>query len=298
MDPVRVGKVKEVYDEGDHLLFVFTDKISVFDKVIPTLIDGKGKSLCMTSKFWFDRLKEKGIKTHLISTPEFNRMNVRKFEVVERYNGTVSENYLVPLEFVARYYAAGTLMDRIKAGKIDFRDLGFSSVPKYGEEIPEPYFEVTTKFEKFDRPLSRKEAMEISGLNADELDSARELVFKIDREIAAEVSKRGLLHADGKKELALDSERDFVVVDTFGTADEDRFWDKKEYQSGNVHELSKEFVRQYYRSTGYHEKLYSARSNGLPEPDIPPLPDDLKHQTEMLYREMFSRITGQVWKFD
>lgn len=297
MEIIRVGKVKEVYDEGENLLFVFTDKISVFDKIIPTLIDGKGASLCMTSKFWFDRLEQEGIRTHLLSVPEKNKMKVRKFKVLETYDGSLNGNYLIPLEFVTRYYVAGSLMDRIKEGKVDFRDLGFNSMPEYGEKLPEPFFEVTTKFEKFDRPLDLKEAVQISGLTEEEINNARELILKIDRIIEDEVSKRGLMHADGKKELALDQDRNFVVVDTFGTADEDRFWDVAEYKSGRVHELSKEFVRQYYRSTGYHDELYSARSSGRQEPDIPPLPDNLKKETEDLYRKMYTRITGLEWVF-
>lgn len=295
---IRTGKVKEVYDETDSLLFVFTDKISVFDKVIPTFIKGKGKSLCMTSKFWFDRLESMGIKTHFISTPAYDRMKVRKFEIMERYDGTIRGNYLIPLEFVVRYYVAGTLMDRIKGGKVDYKTLGFSTFPDYGEKIPDPFFEVTTKFEKVDRPLTTEEASEISGISGVELKEAKELILKIDNDISSEVGKRGLIHADGKKELALDSERGFVVVDTFGTADEDRFWDKREYDDGNVLELSKESVRQYYRSIGYHKKLYDARSQNLKEPDIPPLPDDVRLKTEELYRNMYSRITGNKWEFD
>lgn len=298
MQLLRVGKVKEVYDEGENLLFVFTDKISVFDKVIPTLIEGKGRSLCMTAKFWFDRLGKMGIRTHLISVPSYNRMKVRKFEVIEKYDGKVRSNYLVPLEFVTRYYVAGTLMDRLKSGKVSYRDLGFSELPEYGAKIPEPFFEVTTKFEKFDRPLTEHEAQAISGLTHEELMKARELILTIDQEIQNEVGKRGLIHADGKKELALDNDRNFVVVDTFGTADEDRFWDRTEYESGNVHELSKEFVRQYYRSSGYHRELYDARGGDRPEPEIPPLPQDLKERTEKLYRDMYARITGLEWSFD
>lgn len=297
MKLLRVGKVKEVYDEGDHLLFVFTDKISVFDKIIPTLIEGKGISLCMTSKFWFDLLKENGIRTHLLSVPDNNRMKVRKFTVMDKYDGKTGGNYLIPLEFVTRYYVAGSLMDRIRDGRISFRDLGFSSMPEYGQKLPEPFFEVTTKFEKFDRPLDTREALEISGLSEDELESARKLILQIDSIIDGEVSGRGLIHADGKKELALDSERNFVIVDTFGTADEDRFWDRQEYESGKVHELSKEFVRQHYRSTGYHQELYEARNSGGKEPEIPALPDDLKKKTEDLYREMYTRITGLEWSF-
>ena len=72
MQLIRTGKVKEVYDAGDTLLFKFTDKISVFDKIIPTLISGKGESLCRTSAFWFRKVTEMGFQTHFLSMPEKN----------------------------------------------------------------------------------------------------------------------------------------------------------------------------------------------------------------------------------
>lgn len=296
MELIRKGKVKDVYDAGDHLHFVFTDKISVFDKIIPTTIEGKGTSLCMTAAFWFKMLKERGISTHFISTARPNEMDVKKYQIVKRNTGQKS-NFLIPLEFVTRYYVAGTLMDRLKSGKVNYKDLGFKRFPEYGEAIPEPMFEMTTKFEDFDRPLELREASEISGLDRGEIDDVRALVLRIDRIMKDEVEKRNLLHADGKKELAMDSERKPVVVDTFGTADEDRFWDLQKYKAGKVEELSKEFVRQYYRNTGYYEALYRARNSGLQEPDIPPLPEDLRDRTVKLYRFMYTAITGNPWNF-
>ncbi|MBR7005473.1 MAG: phosphoribosylaminoimidazolesuccinocarboxamide synthase, partial [Candidatus Methanomethylophilaceae archaeon] len=97
----------------------------------------------------------------------------------------------------------------------------------------------------------------------------------------------------GKKEFAYDKERRLMVVDTFGTLDEDRWWDAEEYAKGNIVELSKEFVRQYYRETGYHAALYAARDAGKPEPDIPPLPQDIIDRVSKLYVDMYERITGE-----
>src|SRR5213596_1231063 len=101
-----------------------------------------------------------------------------------------------------------------------------------------------------------------------------EAALAIDETLNEEVRKRGLIHVDGKKEFAMDAERRLMVVDTFGTADEDRFWDLAAYERGEQVELSKEFVRQYYRKIGYHERLMAARKAGRPEPDIPVLPDN------------------------
>ncbi len=106
-----------------------------------------------------------------------------------------------------------------------------------------------------------------------ELNEIKEAILRVDRRINKSVSQRGLIHVDGKKEFAFGIGREPVLIDTFGTLDEDRWWDRKEYdEGGKIVELSKEFVRQYYRSTGYHSELYSAREKGLPEPEIPPLP--------------------------
>ena len=84
-----------------------------------------------------------------------------------------------------------------------------------------------------------------------------------------------------------------MVIDTFGTLDEDRWWDAEEYAKGNIVELSKEFVRQYYREIGYHKALYDAREKGEPEPDIPALPQDIIDRVSKLYVDMYERITGE-----
>ena len=93
--------------------------------------------------------------------------------------------------------------------------------------------------------------------------------------------------------------RELMIVDTFGTPDEDRWWDKAAYEKdGTQLDLSKEMVRLHYRDTGYHEKLYAARKAGATkqtEPPIPPLPDEVTRQVTKLYMDLYTRITGQPW---
>ena len=132
----------------------------------------------------------------------------------------------------------------------------------YGEILPEPFLEVSTKLEKTDRLLEKAEALQISGLSSQEYEDAREVVLKIDEDIGKSVASRGLIHVDGKKELAFDDGRQIMVIDVYGTADEDRFWDKARYEQGEFVDLSKEYVRQYYRQTGYKDQLYAARDAG------------------------------------
>lgn len=301
MKLVRTGKVKQVYEVDENTLeFVFTDNISVFDKIIPSEIPFKGETLCRSSAFWFQVCRKAGIKTHFTELVPPNRMRVNRVEVIPDYDKLdhSTTNYLIPLEIISRHYVAGSLWDRIKAGEITAEQLGFSKghAPKYGEELPKPFYETTTKLEKVDRLLDREEALRISGLTEEELENIFDTVAKVDALIAEEVGERILIHVDGKKEFAFDDKRRLMVIDTFGTADEDRWWDEDAYANGQCVELSKEAVRQYYRNTGYYDKLTAARKNKQPEPDIPALPPTEVKKVSDLYIEMFERITGESFR--
>ena len=298
---LRKGKVKEVYEASPtELEFVFTDQISVFDKVIPSLVPHKGETLCRTSAHWFRVVESLGLKTHFLKVVDGDRMRVRRVDVIADYAKITprTTNFLIPLEVIARYYVAGSLNDRFQKGKVRPEDVGFPSghVPKYGEALPEPFFEVTTKLEKVDRELTWDEARRISSLSDDDLEELKETVLRIDERLNADVRQRGLIHVDGKKEFAFDERRRLMVVDTFGTADEDRFWDLAAYERGEHVELSKEFVRQHYRQIGYHKKLYEAREKGLAEPDIPALPPDVLEKVSALYVSLFERLTGEPFR--
>jgi phosphoribosylaminoimidazole-succinocarboxamide synthase len=297
--PLRMGSVKEVYDLGRELEFRFTDRISVFDKVIPSLIPHKGETLCREGVHWFSRAEKMGIKTHFEKFLPPNGMLVKKVDVIQPENiKPGAGNYLIPLEVICRWYAAGSIFDRLEAGKVKPEDLGFPQGHKveYGEPLPEPYVEVSTKLERVDRLLDRAEALKISQLSADEYDLICETVLKIDEEIKREVEPRGLIHVDGKKEFAFDDERNLMVVDVFGTADEDRFWDKARYEEGEFVDLSKEYVRQHYRRIGYKDRLYGARERKEAEPEIPALPEDVIGQTSEIYIRLFEMITGEKFK--
>jgi len=298
---IRKGKVKEVYQVDHNILeFVFSDNISVFDKVIPSSIPHKGETLCRTAQFWFRLLDENGIKGHMIEYLPPNRMRVKKFDIIENYGDidTNTSNYLIPLEVICRHYAAGSLMDRVKSGKIKAESLGFPDgyELRYGEKLPQPYLEMTTKLEARDRELDEAEAKSIAGLTDEDYKEISETALNIDRVIGIEVAKRGLIHADGKKEFGFNEKRELIIIDTFGTLDEDRWWNASHHGTGNAEELSKEFVRLYYRDTGYHAELMAARAQGLPEPPIPELPQNVIDRISELYVNMFERITGEKFR--
>lgn len=286
---LRKGKVKEVYAFGNDLRFYFTDQISVFDKVLPTLIPGKGEALCRISAHWFKETRDL-VKNHFIRLHSPREMIVRRFDVLNRPTERDS-NYLIPLEFITRYFVCGSLYDRLRKGKISPEELGLER-GKYGEPLPDPLFEITTKFEDHDRRVDQKEAMEISGLDKKEMEEIKETCLKIDGVVSRGVRSAGLIHVDGKKEFALDQDRSIVVVDTFGTPDEDRFWDLKAYNNDRFIEVSKEIVRKHYRQTGYFEMLVKSRDSGEEEPPIPPLPSGLVKEVSALYSDLCRKIVG------
>lgn len=301
MQLVKQGKVKDVFGVNESELdFVFSNRISVFDKIILTDVPYKGETLARTSAYWFDIVRQMNIPTHYIGLLEPNRMRVKRVNIISDYSKITPQttNYLIPLECVERFFVYGSLWDRIMEEKIKPEQLGFSSGHKIkkGEELPQPFFEVTTKIEKIDRNLTTEEALKISGIDSRLYEQMKETTLRIDEEINRRVRQRGLIHVDGKKEFALDEERSLMLVDTFGTADEDRFWDAEEHEKGNFVERSKEFVRQHYKSTGYYDKLKTSRELKKEEPPIPPLPENVVKQASSIYISLFEDITGQKFR--
>ena len=294
------GKVKQVWstEDPDIIEFRYTDQISVFDQIIPSLIPRKGESLNRSSCHWLKMVEDAGIcKTHMIEMTAPDRVRARRFEVIGEPGAIPQdmENVFVPLEVICRHHLAGSGWRRYKKGDASAEEFGFPAGTELeeGVKLPVPYLEVSTKFEAFDRLLDRKEALEISNLREEEFDEILRLVLLIDELIEREVSKRGLIHVDGKKEFALGPGRVPVLVDSFGTLDEDRWWDLPAYQDGEVVQLSKEFVRAHYIESGHHKELYDARSSGVDEPPIPPLPQSVIDDTAELYASMFERLTGE-----
>src|SRR5512137_2167129 len=129
MKLIRQGKVKDVYEVDAHSLeFVFSDKISVFDKIIPSLIPHKGETLCRSSAFWFQVVRSSGIKSHFRELIPPNRMRVQKVDIFEYSKiNRKSTNYLIPLEVISRHYVAGSLWDRIHSGDVKPAKLGFKA---------------------------------------------------------------------------------------------------------------------------------------------------------------------------
>jgi phosphoribosylaminoimidazole-succinocarboxamide synthase len=296
------GKVKQVWttNDPDIIEFRYTDQISVFDQIIPSLVPRKGESLNRTSCHWFELVEAAGIcDTHVVEMSAPDRVLARRFDVIREPGaiGRDAENFFVPLEVICRHYLAGSAWRRYQRGDATAEEFGFEpgTTLRQGSKMPKPYLEVSTKFEAFDRLLDRQEALQISNLTEAEFDSILDIVVKVDEIIKIEAAKAGLIHVDGKKEFALGRGRKPVLVDSFGTLDEDRWWCAESYARGEIVQLSKEFVRGHYIENGHHAALSAARKNGTDEPPIPALPQNVIDQTSTLYAEMFERLTGEAF---
>ncbi|MDA8531146.1 phosphoribosylaminoimidazolesuccinocarboxamide synthase [Candidatus Poseidonia alphae] len=292
------GKVKQVWstDDPNMLEFRFTNQISVFDQIIPSLIPRKGESLNRTTAHWFNLVEAAGIcKTHLVEVNGADRCLVRKVEIIKE-PGAIPRDMewvFVPLEVIVRHYLSGSAWRRYERGELTAEQLGVSPNCEYGVKLNEPFVEVTTKFEKFDRNIGREEALAISNITEEEYEAIVKAALAVDEIIEEEAAKNGLIHVDGKKEFALGDNREVVLVDTFGTLDEDRWWDSEAYANGECIELSKEFVRSHYIGTGHQTELKIARDQGGEEPPIPALPQSVIDETAALYASMYERLTSQ-----
>jgi len=269
--------------------FHFSDRYSVFDwGEMPDHIDGKGEALCMMGTYCFERLEEKGVKTHYRGLIDKNGKVVR-FDELEQpsnvmeinlvkvyrpkayvkdgklkyYYGVYTptlKNFLIPLEIIYRngLPEGSSVFKRIEQGLITVEDLGLDHYPKAGEKLRKPIFDVSTKLEEGDRYVSWAEAQRIAGLSDGELEEVKALLLKVDETIKEIASKAGLVNEDGKIELAFDPFRMLMVVDVVGTLDECRFT----YEGLHV---SKEIARQYYRKTEWYEDVEEAKKKAEKE---------------------------------
>ena len=275
------GKVRDIYDLGDSLLLVASDRLSAFDYVLPTAIPDKGKVLSQTAAFWFERTKDQ-IPNHVISTDvrEFPE-RLRPHTAVLAGRSTLARKLdMLPVECVARGYLAGS-------GWKEYREqgtvCGIELPPglRESDRLPEPIFTPATKAESGhdeNIPFSRTEEIVGPEIAA----KLRELTLRIYAAAADYARGRGIIIADTKFEFGLEGDR-LVLADEVLTPDSSRFWPVDQYEPGGSQpSFDKQYVRDYLESIGWNK-----------QPPVPELPDEIVQGTRQRYLEIYRILTGQ-----
>src|SRR2546421_1014913 len=269
------GKVREIYEEGDRLLMVASDRISTYDVIHPTPIPGKGAVLTGVSVFWFERTQ--GIcPNHLVSFTEVPDEVRGRALLVERLE-------MFPVECVVRGYITGSgWKDYQVTGAV----CGIELPPglKESDRLPEPIFTPATKAEigDHDENVDYDHAAEIVGDRA-LLEELRRLSIELYSFAADHARERGIILADTKFEFGRDSAGRIVVGDEVLTPDSSRFWPADTYEPGRSQpSFDKQYVRDWASGSGWDKT-----------PPAPALPDDVVPGTRRRYEEAYERITGQ-----
>lgn len=283
--PDRHGKVRDIYDFGDRLLIVATDRISAFDYVLGSGIPDKGKVLTQISAFWFDKTRSI-VRNHMLSTdpstyPDAARADV---EWLRGRSMLVSRAEPLPIECVARGYLSGS-------GWKDYRDTGevcgmrLKPGLKESDRLPEPIFTPATKAQSgHDINIAEPDAVALVGRRV--FDRVRDLTLRLYAEGSAHAESRGIIVADTKFEFGLLSDGDVMLIDEALTPDSSRFWPMDGYKPGGPQpSFDKQFVRDYLERIRWNK-----------QPPVPSLPDDVVAKTREKYVEAFRRLTGSELK--
>lgn len=244
-------------------VFEFTDYFSVFDwgRFLDDPILGKGEAMAAVVGRYFELLSVAGIKSHYLGKEDMTKIKVALVDIPHAYAnvdfGTV--NYLLPIEIIFRIYThpASSDLKKIKEGKRTYQELGYEQMPEPNKRLPQVKISYSTKLEETDRVLSREEAQVLSGLGDGEMDKLESLARKVCDIITDHSEKIGLIHYDGKIEIAKDAEGDFMIVDVLSTLDEDRFM--MDAGGGNFVDVSKQFIRNWYVAQGWKKEVDAAK---------------------------------------
>ena len=274
------GKVRDIYDLGEHFLIVATDRLSAFDVVLPTPIPGKGKVLTQMSAFWF-RHFQKDVPNHVVSTrvEDFPTPLHLYRDQLEGRSMLVKKAKVFPVECVARGYLTGSgLKDYYKTGKVC--GIGLPAGLRDSDRLPEPIFTPSTKAETgHDENISEEQAARIIGEeNIRELKRLTLLLYSRGVEFALQ---RGIIICDTKFEFGVIDGK-ISIVDEMLTPDSSRFWPADKYVPGKPQpSFDKQFVRDYLERIGWNK-----------QPPGPELPPDIVNATGAKYREALRILTG------
>ena len=280
--PCRRGKVRDVYDLGDRLVIVATDRISAFDWVLPTPIPDKGHVLTRMTLFWLELL---GVPNHLIGT-DLNQMGpefASRADVLEGRTMLVRKTKVVPIECVVRGYLSGSgWKEYQRLRKVCGEPLPLGLVES--DRLTEPIFTPATKEESgHDINITFTQMGDMVGHHL--AARLRDLSLEVYGHAANYARGRGILIADTKLEWGTLPSGDILLIDEVLTPDSSRFWPADGYQPGRSQpSFDKQYVRDWLERSGWD------KSSNPPE-----LPDDVVAHTRAKYIEAFTHLTGQTF---
>lgn len=292
--PCRRGKVRDVYDLGDRLLLVSTDRVSAFDWVLPTPIPDKGRVLTQLSNYWFQQI---ATPHHLLET-DVHRMDLPADADRTMLAGRtilVQKTEVIPVECVVRAYLSGSAWAEYReAGRV--AGVSLPSGLRESERLPAPIFTPATKAPEgaHDQNISFAEMQSLVG--ADLAEQLRQRSLQIYAQGAKRAAERGIILADTKFEFGLLAanrqgaapDESLLLIDEIMTPDSSRFWPAEGYGEGRPQpSYDKQFVRDWLSASGWDKNS--------PPPELPP---DVVEQTRSKYIEAYERITEQpfAWK--
>lgn len=285
--PFKEGKVREIYDNGDSLIMVATDRISAFDHILKNRIQDKGAILTQMSKFWFEFTKDI-VPNHLLSVevedmPEFFRN--------ERFAGRsmlCRKLEMLPLECIVRGYITGSGWSSYqKSGEVC--GIKLPEGLRESEQLPEVIYTPSTKAEigDHDENISYEKSIEVlekayPGRGEEIASRVRDLTIAVYKKCAEYAKERGIIIADTKFEFGLDESGEIVLADEVLTPDSSRFWPVSGYEVGTSQpSYDKQFVRDWLKANPDSDYL---------------LPEDVIEKTIAKYKEAYEFLTGEAFR--
>lgn len=273
--PKRVGKVRDIYDLGDQLLLVATDRISAFDVVFKEGIPNKGTALTQISNYWFRKMDGIVKNANVADWPE----EIMKPELEGRAV-LQKKAEVVPLECIVRGYLVGSAWRSYKKDRT-VHGVKLPEGMKENQKLEEPMFTPSTKSDEHDINISIAEARKVSKYT----DELMEKSLKIYEAGCKHAEERGIIICDTKFEFGV-VDGELVLVDELLTPDSSRFWYKQSYDDGEPKSMDKEYLRKYLLGLDWNRNL-----------PAPTLPDEVVNEISRRYVEISEAITGEQLEF-
>ena len=280
LKPPKRGKVRDIYDLGDTLLIVATDRISAFDVVLPNAVPEKGRVLTAISKYWFSHT-EKIVPNHLISTDvkDYPAVCRPHAEILEGRSMLVKKAKPLPVECIVRGYLTGSGLKEYKAtGAISGNTL--PSGLTEASRLPEPIFTPSTKAEAGEHDVNIDFDTVVNLVGKDTAGKIKRHTLAIYKRACELAEPKGIIIADTKLEFGM-SDGEIMLIDEVLTPDSSRFWPKNDYREGVVQKsFDKQFVRDYLLALSWDQR-----------PPAPVLPDDVVRKTSEKYLDVLRMLT-------